>query len=343
MIQDSWEPDAPDVGTAVLGAYVVTDALGLVEDTDAFDTDYYDGEWGAVGTNLGLIGGLTAAHYLEPDWNAVSLSAGYSIIGKLGGISIATLADKPESERLISTPLSIAGTVGGAIASTSLKPDKNDLAAVGVGTAIVTANTASITTKLYEGDAIENSTRDGMTGLLATVTAGGLLAASNGYDMARERSLFLTTGAGWGVYYGSLTQVLIPGELPLEDAALITVGVMDLGIGAAGYLTSESGGIDPRDTFVPQLIGVAGGTVGALGVMLADASPEAIAGGALLGSTAGLVGGALMAPKFKRSKKGGRTALLGTDAPGNWTFLALPSVGDDGSMGGNVQLSVTGL
>ena len=343
MIQDSWDPDAPDVGTAVLGSYVVTDALGLLEETDAFDTDYYDGNWGAVGTNLGLIGGLTAAHYLEPDWNTVSLSAGYSIIGKLGGISIATLADKPESDRLISTPLSIAGTVGGAIASTSLKPSKNDLAAVGVGTAIVTANTASITTKLYEGDAIENSTRDGMTGLLATVTAGGLLAASNGYDMARERSLFLTTGAGWGVYYGSLTQVLIPGELPLEDAALITVGVMDLGIGAAGYLTSESGGIDPRDTFVPQLIGVAGGTVGALGVMLADASPEAIAGGALLGSTAGLVGGAMMAPKFKRSKKGSRTALLGTDTPGDWTFLALPSVGADGSMGGNVQLSVTGL
>lgn len=341
-LQGAWEPDSVDLGASVLGAFVVSDAFGIVEKFEPFDRHFYEGEWRTVGSNLGLIGGLTAAHHLDSDWNMVGLSAGYSAIGKVAGHGLGELL-RLEDRALVSTPLSLAGTIGGAVAAGSLRPGQDDLAAVSLGTAVVTANVGVLNEKLLAMNAVKAPTADGSTLLVGAATAGGLLAASNGFQVEPDRSLFVTTGAGWGVYYGSLAQLMIPGELEFEDAALITVGVMDLGIGAAAYLTSDAGGVDPRDTFVPQLIGVAGGTLGALGVMLANASPEAIAAGALLGSTAGLAGGAMVGPKLKRQQKPRTKASLGIDAPGVWSFLALPSVNADGSLGGNVQLNVTGL
>jgi len=341
-LQGTWEPESADLGASVLGAFVVSDAFGVAEKFEPFDAHFYEGEWRTVGSNLGLIGGLTAAHHLDSDWNMVGLSAGYSVIGKVAGNGLGELL-RLEERAFVSTPLSLAGTIGGAVAAGSLRPGHDDLAAVSLGTAVVTANVGVLNEKLLAMNAVKAPTADGSTLLVGAATAGGLLAASNGFQIDPDRSLFVTTGAGWGVYYGSLAQVMIPGELEFEDAALITVGVMDLGIGAAAYLTSDAGGVDPRDTFVPQLIGVAGGTLGALGVMLANASPEAIAAGALLGSTAGLAGGAMAAPKLKRKQKPRTTASLGIDAPGVWSFLALPSVNADGSLGGNVQLNVTGL
>ena len=115
---------------------------------------------------------------------------------------------------------------------------------------------------------------------------------------------------------------------------------------SAVYLSSDAAGINPQNTFIPQLVGLAGGTVGALGVMLANDNPEAIAAGALAGSTAGLVGGALFGPKRGRTssaKASGPRPKFAAKIPGSWSIIAVPSITPEGSLGGNVQVAAAGL
>jgi hypothetical protein len=119
-----------------------------------------------------------------------------------------------------------------------------------------------------------------------------------------------------------------------------------MGLGAA--IISERTDTTPKDTMVPQLCGVAGATLGSLGVFLATEEEQPVAIGALTGATVGLGVGAIIGPKLNLGSRPVATAweMLpkpDIDPPGQWSFSGLPAMQADGSMGAVLSLSAHGL
>jgi len=118
------------------------------------------------------------------------------------------------------------------------------------------------------------------------------------------------------------------------------VGAMDVGIGVGTMILSDMTTATPGDTLWPQLFGVAGATIGSLGVMLGTPEAQPIAIGALSGATIGLAAGSVLRPRLGQASM--RLPVLETvDPPGEWMVLAVPAVQEDGAVG--VALSVVGV
>jgi hypothetical protein len=345
-VQDPWNPSASQAAFAgVVG--LESHAVGAMSE-ELFGIDSRWTEDGLLTGQLGFVGGLVGAHHLDPSLNTSALMGHYALLGHLAGSSVGDFAPKyrgSNTDARFIMGAGVLGMVGGGLASRTLEPSLGDLGATALGGFVASANTGAIGFKMISEDIVSEDTMTGTLKLVFTGVTGGLLATTGSMDLDPDLTIFMATGAGWGAYYGSLTQLVIPQDLAIEDAALVTTGLMDLGIAGAAYFGSKEGGIDPKDTFLPQLFGVAGGTLGSLTVMLANSDEQLIAGGALIGSTVGLGAGAVLAPKLskKRGAKAAATKLKrGFDLPGDWTVIALPSVNPDGTMGGSFQVQGLG-
>lgn len=347
LVQDAWEPSANQAAFAgVIGAESL--AIGVMaEPLFGLDEEWTD-DLAPLTGQLGFVGGLVGAHHLDPSLNTSALMANYALLGHLAGSSVGDFAPKyrgSDAHARVIMGAGVLGMVGGGLASRTLEPSVGDLGATALGGFVASVNTGAIGVKLMSEDIVSGDTMGGVLKLVFTGVSGGLLATSGSRSLDPDLTLFMATGAGWGAYYGSLTQLVIPQDLDIEDAALVTTGLMDLGIAGAAYYGSKDGGIDPKDTFLPQLFGVAGGTLGSLTVMLANSDEQLIAGGALIGSTVGLGAGAVLAPKLKK-KRGAKAAASGlkrgVDLPGDWMVMALPSVNPDGTIGGSFQVQGLG-
>jgi hypothetical protein len=345
-VQDPWNPSASQaVFAGVVG--LESHAVGAMSE-ELFGIDSRWTEDGLLTGQLGFVGGLVGAHHLDPSLNTSALMGHYALLGHLAGSSVGDFAPKyrgSNTDARFIMGAGVLGMVGGGLASRTLEPSLGDLGATALGGFVASANTGAIGFKMISEDIVSEDTMTGTLKLVFTGVTGGLLATTGSMDLDPDLTIFMATGAGWGAYYGSLTQLVIPQDLAIEDAALVTTGLMDLGIAGAAYFGSKEGGIDPKDTFLPQLFGVAGGTLGSLTVMLANSDEQLIAGGALIGSTVGLGAGAVLAPKLskKRGAKAAATKLKrGFDLPGDWTVIALPSVNPDGTMGGSFQVQGLG-
>ena len=103
--------------------------------------------------------------------------------------------------------------------------------------------------------------------------------------------------------------------------------------------------LDPADTVVPQLFGVGGATVGALAIAMASPEPEDVAMGAVVGSTAGLVGGALVSPLLRGdgSEKTSLRLAPRLHVPGRWGVQLVPTLLDDGQPGIYAGVTASGL
>ena len=100
--------------------------------------------------------------------------------------------------------------------------------------------------------------------------------------------------------------------------------------------------LKPRRTLVPQLAGVAGATLGALGVALVSADSEPVARGAVVGSTLGLIGGGIGVALSPERSNHASLRLPRLDAPGDWHASLLPGMMPDGSSALFARLDVTG-
>jgi hypothetical protein len=154
--------------------------------------------------------------------------------------------------------------------------------------------------------------------------------------------------AGWGALYGSVGQIALGKELSDADAVLTTTIAADVGMGLGAAIISERTALTPLDTMVPQLCGVAGATLGSLGVLLGTEEAQPVAIGALTGATVGLGVGALIGPRLNLPNKSVAAAweMLPKphlDPPGQWSFSGLPAMQADGSMGAVLSLSARGL
>ena len=153
----------------------------------------------------------------------------------------------------------------------------------------------------------------------------------------------LASTMAWGALYGSVGQLAVDANLSDANSVMVTTLVADAGLGAGMFIISDKTSITPRNTLLPQLFGVTGATLGALGSMLATEDSQPIAIGTLSGSTLGLVAGSILAPKLQSKSRQARRPWLilpmpNIDPPGQWSFSAVPAVQPDGQVGAAFSL-----
>lgn len=292
-----------------------------------------------AGAALGL--GLSQVAPMESKTTALALWG--SALGKGAGASLPLLAQADEAVAAGATlGLGLVGAAGGALAGPRLTLDAGDRSMIGVGTALGLGEGLALGGILQQYDVLDGGSQiPGLMLGLGSAVGVGLTAGASVWSPAREDMIFLGTAAGWGAWYGSL----VPVALGSEGRTVLLAGTLTADaflIGGAAALR-PSVGLDPRRTALPQLVGVGGATVGALGVALTSPEGDAVAMGAVVGSTVGLIGGAVVEARRPPPKAPARQKRqAGIDLPGRWSGALAPTLLENGDEGLYGELRVTG-
>ncbi len=174
----------------------------------------------------------------------------------------------------------------------------------------------------------------------------GLTALGAAVDPQAGDMLFLGSAGAWGAWYGALTPIALELEGDFDDFLLTTTVTGDVFLALGGLALLPPLDLEPTRTLLPQLFGVGGATLGAMGVALFSLEQNEVAMGAVIGSTVGLAGGgitaAVLGPRDRASLvPAGRLPALAR-LPGHWSPTLTPTVIDD-DPGIYAGLSVTGL
>lgn len=280
------------------------------------------------------------------EWRPVSplrsgVGAFGAVMGNAIGAGLPIAARKYDEQPVAQTmvPLGIAGTAAGMLAAPWLAPDGDDWAMIGIGTPIVAAETGAITAWLNHRGVVEDRQTPGFALLTSGLAGTGLLVAGKYVDVPYGTSALIGTSALWGSYYGVLVPIAVDSSGDDADLGLTGAIVADVFM-AGGAVLVGPGHVRPGDTVVPQIGGVTGATLGALGAALFTDHRQAVAAGAVVGSALGLGTGAVIEAVGHGSDV--HVALPTLDLPGIWLPSAGPTVLDDGSMGVRVGLTATG-
>jgi hypothetical protein len=296
-----------------------------------------------VGIHAGAALGLGLSQVAPMEASTTALALWGSALGKGAGAAVPLLVQADGAVTAGTTlGVGLLGAAAGAVAGPELVFDEGDRSMIGVGTALALGEGLALGGILRQYDVIEGGPQvPGLMLGLGSAVGVGLTAGAASWSPAREDMIFLGTAAGWGAWYGSL----VPVALGQSGRAVLLAGTLTADaflLGGAAALR-PSVGLDPRRTALPQLVGVGGATIGALGVALASPKGDAVAMGAVVGSTVGLIGGAVVEaqrppPKAPTPKK--RQA--GIDLPGRWSGALAPTLLENGDEGLYGELRVTG-
>ncbi|MCB9670773.1 MAG: hypothetical protein H6734_14935 [Alphaproteobacteria bacterium] len=295
-----------------------------------------------TGITAGFATGLATA-YIQPVPLRVSAGIGWgTVLGNAGGMGIASLLTEADSPRVASMlATGVLGSVAGGFVGSRVDLTAGDVVMLGIFVPAVSIEGAAIASWLDQKGYASNTQAVGM-GLTVFSAAGvGLTALAGGIDPDPGDAVFLGTAAAWGAWYGVLTPLALklPGD---PEDALLTSSLSADAFLLAGGLALRPLGVEPGHTVVAQLAGVGGATTGALVGAMASPEPETVAAGAVIGSTVGLVGGAVVSHVVRR--RGGAQASLRMPQlriPGRWSATVLPTFdGDPGMVAG---ISATGL
>ena len=344
LLNDVWAPSTEDVvftgvvgAEATVAAAMVPSIIGREDLADSFMD---------VGLFAGVTGGLVASHF-KPVSTQQSVMMGYgAAVGNVFGAGVTLLPAGSVSAKTRSAVVLSTGIVGTGLGGWShewVQPTRGDWAMVGVGTALSGINVGAVTYIVEQSDGFKNDNQPAGTVITGTTLASvGFMAAAARWDPEPSDSLFMGTSAAWGGFYGSLGQVAFDTQLSPVARVATGTALMDVGLGVGALIVSDATALSPKDTLWPQLFGVAGATMGSLGVMLGTSQAQPVAIGALSGATLGLGVGALLGPKIQ-SYTAGLEIPGAVDLPGHWHVLALPAVQENGEMGAAVGLTVMGL
>lgn len=297
------------------------------------------------GLRLGLGGGFVAALVLSPivapGGRSTALQFAGIAAGNAVGAGIPLAAGvNPDDQQLIIAPMlagGIAGQLAGAALSPIYEPTANDVAML---TALeMWTIYQAIGWGYYGGfSGAEDSEVVGYaltTGGLGTAASVALVPV---LELSPAESTLLAAGAGWGTWYGGWAGHLA--GLDPSQHWLLTLALGDVGLaGTAGFVI---GPWDPSWTQVGLIngMGLVGGATGALVGVVASPDLDAAAAGSLVGSTGGLVAGAIMA----RKRGGGAADLALPSLPGpgshRWQPFAQasPWMSPDGDPGAYVTI-----
>ena len=345
LLAEAWDPATEDVVLAgVVGAEsaVAASMVSTLVGRDDLTGSFLD-----VGLLTGVTGGLVASH-VQPVMLQQSAMMGYgAIVGNVLGAGVTLLPPESVSAKTRAAVVLSSGIVGtglGAWSHSRVQPTPGDWTMVGVGTALSGIHIGSAAYIIEQTGGFKSDSQPAGTVITGTALASaGFMAAAARWDPQPSDSLFMGTSAAWGAFYGSLGQVAFDARLSPVARVATGTALMDVGLGVGAVIVSDATSVTPKDTLWPQLFGVAGATVGSLGVMLGTPSAQPIAIGALTGATVGIGVGALVGPKLQATSSAELALPGGLSLPGRWHFLALPAVQENGDVGAAVGLTVTGL
>lgn len=335
-LHDRWQLDPEDVGYAtVLGLEAAWVGLALPPAVGV-DADDLKGTV-RLPWNAAMAGGLALAELHPMPWTTTAVTAVGAGAGNALGAGLPLLAGADDDAVVngVMVPVGIVGTAAGTLAAPWLDPQEGDWAMTGVVTGMATYNLGGVgmAADLDGGTNAGLMLVGGGSAAVAGLTAGRF-AAPDPDDM-----LVLTSAAAWGSFYGILTPIAAFPDLDGRYPILVAAGAADLVVGGTALALSDAVGLTPRDTVVPQLLGLTGGTVGALATGLGTGDAQAVAAGALGGATLGLVGGGLLAARSDRAGQQARHVPR-IDLPGHWRPTVAPTVVDGHS---GVYVGVEGV
>ncbi|MCB9793088.1 MAG: hypothetical protein H6741_10215 [Alphaproteobacteria bacterium] len=316
--------------------------------------------WAPLGWGLGAAAGLALAESADPSLQRGLLTGYGALSGHLLGLVGPALVggDSWMSER----PLIAGAMVGGVLGSGAgwwvgerpfLSP--GDVVLMGIVPPLVAAETGALIlyADAHGGLPVDNhrlALLSGAAGL--SMVVAGLTGATA--DLDAPDVVLVGTSAVWGAWYGALTPLALglDGE-PVDLLLPTALSAAGFSLGGA-LLQLPAVGLEPRRAVMPQLAGVGGASLGALGVSLFTEDTQSIAAGAVIGSTAGLGLGALVEKQLgpeleaqreaRQEKREGRLLrrLWRDLIPGQVSMGLSPGPGPVEDPGLGLQLSVTG-
>jgi hypothetical protein len=336
-LRDRWNPDAADVGFAlVVGTNGLTMSMLLpfaLSERPQFEPEGRGLFGHQASTSLALL----AAHHLEPTAKQDLTMAWGTVLGNSLGAGVPLLLDSGRQPMVASMLVSgVVGSTAGYVLGEDLEWTAGDRAMLAVGVPILSVQAVGYGGVLAARNTITADQMGGL-GLVGLGASGlGLSALSQRVDPTVGDMLVLGSGATWGAWYGVLAPVALRLDGEPEDLLLATLVASDAGaIGAATLLYGLD--VHPRATVAPQLGGLAGATMGSLGVGLVTGDGPAIAGGAVVGSVIGLAGGTVLEMSVLEPRRNEKTASLHrrprVDLPGTWTAAASPWTDEQGDLG----------
>jgi len=296
-----------------------------------------------AGTGLGYAGALALSAAGNPSPKSATLQGIGITAGNALGAGIPLSLGKEGPTRAVVGP-ALAGGVGGQILGAAIAPhydlsgdDAFLLGTLGAWTSFQTAGWVT-----YATATSDTSARPLGYGLTAggsgTLLAMGLAPV---LDVPASGSMMMLSGGGWGTWYGSWAAQLGSGD---SDSAWLATTAAGNG-GLLGVAAAEAAGWNPtwKDVGYIDGMGLLGGAAGGLaGVIFLyeDDNWDPLIVSTLVGSTAGLAGGAVLAA---RNPHRGKTKAPQLDlGRGTWRprFEARPWMSDDGDPGAWVQVSL---
>ncbi len=332
LLMDTWKPK-PE---SVLFAGVWSGQLGIATDglLPVIGTEYPQG-WVRLASHTAMAGALYYDHRHPVSYEQSIFSAYGAGVGYLLGYGVNDLAKGryPYGVRNAAV-LSTLGALGGTSIGNSMNFSNADWVTTGVGLGLSLWHMTSIDSIARDYKWLNLQQSDGLFQTGMGVAALGLLATGKQFDVSSSDAIFLGSTAGWGAYYGALTPIMlgIDEQMTGTEQLLTTLIASDLVLasGAYGLLTDR---FTSESTAMPQVLGLAGATLGSLGAFLFTDSSQVVSGAALLGATAGIASGVLL----EQQNKGVSLHLEGhnryTKRLSGLRLQPSPYVDEDGNMG----------
>ncbi len=299
-----------------------------------------------MGLGAGTVAGLLLSPHMDLNPRSVLLQLGGAGAGAAVGAGVPMALGVDGPSRAMVAPMLLGG-IGGQVLGAAVAPNYE-----------ITPSDALLmgtieTWALYQGagwglfieqanPGLPESQAAGMG--LAIAGAGTLMAGAMGplTEFSLPESVMVGSGGAWGTWYGAWGGHLA--GLKPEQHWLATLVTGNLGL--VGTAAMASGDWDPswRAVGVVDSMGLLGGAVGAMVGIIASPDLDAAAAGSLVGSTAGLVGGALMVKNTQGRAVPWRIGPIlprpHLNLPFHARVSAAPWVAESGDPGAMVSLSL---
>ena len=261
---------------------------------EAFDISSED-SIGMVRTGIhAAMGGALVYDYYNPVTYDQSLFSAYgSGIGHLLGAGAPYLLkadDRGVSHGMLWS--SLAGTAAGTYLGNELDFNQSDWVMNGVGMGLSAWHFGALSSIVDDYGLTEENQDVGLMTTGLGLSGLGLIYAGTRTDVSIRDSVFFGMTTAWGAYYGGLLPIALDMQGESHEHLLMTLVASDIGLLAGSYAVFKAG-YEPERATIPQLMGLTGLTLGALGASLFTEEAQAITASTLVGGTIGLVGGTI--------------------------------------------------
>ena len=318
---------------AFSGVYSAEFAAASALAVDAFGVSDEDAV-GVVRTGIhsAMAGALVYDHFNPVTYEQSLFSAYGSGIGHLLGSGAPFLLkadDRGVSHGMLWTGL--AGTVAGTYLGNDLNFNRSDWVMNGVGAGLSLWHFSALSSIVDDYGLTEGDQDLGVLNTGLGLSGLGLVYAGTKSDIQVEDSLFLGMTTAWGAYYGGLLPMALNLDLEDHEHLLMTLVASDIGLIAGSYGVFKAG-YEPKRSVLPQLLGVTGATLGALGSSLFTTEAQTITANTLGWGTIGIAGGII----WEKTKKNNELSLLpdmNLKMAQKLRFQMTPQVDQEGNVG----------